>query len=99
MYTIAQFRKEYGNDARCLDRLFTISYGKIEGCPGCGVVGAEFRRITTRRCYQCRVCYHQLYPTKGTIFEKTRTPLTYWFYAMYLMTTTRNGVSAKELER
>ena len=34
-----------------------------------------------------------------SIFEKTTTPLTYWFYAIYLQTTTRNGVAAKELER
>src|SRR6185312_2641914 len=42
---------------------------------------------------------YQLYPTAGTIFEKTRTPLVNWFYAIYLMTSTRNVVSAKELER
>jgi hypothetical protein len=35
----------------------------------------------------------------GTIFQKSRTPLTHWFYAIYLQTTTRNGVAAKELER
>jgi transposase len=40
-----------------------------------------------------------MYPTKNTEFEKTRVPLTYWFYAIFLQTTTRNGVSAKELER
>jgi transposase-like protein len=44
-------------------------------------------------------CYQQFYPTAGTVFEKTTTPLTYWFYAMYLMSVTRNGVAAKELER
>ena len=35
----------------------------------------------------------------GTIFHKSRTPLTKWFLAMYLMTSTRSGVAAKELER
>jgi transposase-like protein len=42
---------------------------------------------------------NQIYPTKGTIFEKTTTPLLYWFWAIYMFTTTRNGVAAKELER
>lgn len=98
-YTIDQFRKDYPNDAVCLDKIFKLRYGNIECCPGCGVVNPEFKRITTRRSYQCRECYYQVYPTAGTVFEKTRTPLTYWFYAMYLMTVTRNGVSAKELER
>jgi transposase len=98
-YTIEQFRKDYPNDAVCLDKLFTLRYGKMEACPKCGVVDPIYKRITTRRSYQCRDCYNQVYPTAGTIFEKSTTPLTYWFYAMYLMTVTRNGVSAKELER
>ena len=98
-YTIEQFRKDYPHDAACLDKLFKLRYGNLEACPICGVCNPEFRRLTTRRAYQCRDCYHQIYPTAGTIFQKTTTPLNYWFYAMYLMTTTRNGVSAKELER
>ncbi len=98
-YTIQQFRKDYPNDAACLDKIFQLRFGKLEACPCCGVVDAKFRRITTRRSYQCRECYYQIYPTAGTVFERTRTPLTYWFYAMYLMVVTRNGVSAKELER
>jgi len=35
----------------------------------------------------------------GTPFEQTRTPLQLWFYAIHLFTTTRHGVSAKELQR
>ncbi len=94
-----QFRKDYPNDATCLDKLFQLRYGKLECCPKCAVVNPTFKRVSNRRSYQCRDCYYQLYPTAGTVFEKTTTPLTYWFYAMYLMTVTRNGVSAKELER
>jgi len=40
-----------------------------------------------------------LHPTVGTPFEKTRTPLQLWFYAIHLFTVTRHGVSGKELER
>src|SRR2546427_2410681 len=40
-----------------------------------------------------------IYPCAGTIFEHSPTPLTDWFYAIYLMTATRNGVSGKELQR
>ncbi len=98
-YTIEEFRKEYPNDAACLDKLFKMRFGNLEACPCCGVAEPKFNRITTRRSYQCRDCYYQIYPTAGTIFEKTTTPLNYWFYAMFLMTTTRNGVAAKELER
>ena len=97
-YTIKDFRRQYPTDAACLDKIFKIRYGSIIYCPEC-TCETEFRRIPTRRCYQCKHCYAQFYPTAGTIFEKTTTPLSDWFFAIYLFTTTRNGVSAKELER
>lgn len=97
-YTIDQFRKDYPNDAACLDAIFKKRYGDMKCCPKCDRE-TQFKRISTRRSYQCRLCYHQIYPTAGTVFENTRTPLTYWFYAIFLFTVTRNGVSAKELQR
>lgn len=98
-YSIKQFRKDYPDEDTCLDKLFQVQYGKLGACPKCGVINVEFKRISTRRCYQCGECGYQLHPTAGTVFEKTRTPLTYWFYAIYLYTVTRNGVAAKELQR
>lgn len=97
-FTLTEFRKHYNTDAACLDKIFQLRYGKLEACPECQCV-AKWRRITTRRCYQCTSCYAQFYPTAGTPFEKTRTPLADWFYIIYLFTTTRNGVAAKEIER
>lgn len=52
-----------------------------------------------KKAYQCAHCRNQIYPLANTIFEKTTTPLTNWFYALYLLTTTRNGLAAKEIER
>ncbi|MBS1526900.1 MAG: IS1595 family transposase [Bacteroidetes bacterium] len=99
-YTINQFRKDYPNDDVCLDAIFAMRWGKQPCCPGCSQQ-TTFKRIPGRRCYQCsdKDCQYQLYPTAGTVFEKTRTSLVDWFYAIYLMTSTRNGVAAKELQR
>lgn len=99
-YTINQFRKEFPTDDSCLDRIFELRYSKYPCCPQC-YQQTTFKRLSNRRAYQCsdKDCQYQLYPTAGTVFEKTRTSLKDWFYAMYLMTSTRNGVSAKELER
>ncbi|MBB6240126.1 hypothetical protein HDC90_004790 [Pedobacter sp. AK013] len=98
-YTLAEFLKDYPNDAACLDKVFKLRFGdKKRTCESCGNE-TEFRRVVTRRSYQCRLCYHQIYPCAKTPFEKTRTPLNYWFYVMYLMTTTRNGVASKEVQR
>ena len=99
-YTINEFRRDYPNDDVCLDMIFNLRYSKIPCCPQCSQE-TTFKRIPGRRCYQCsdKDCQYQLYPTVGTVFEKTRTSLVDWFYVIYLMTSTRNGVSAKEIQR
>lgn len=96
-YTITQFRNDYPNDDACLHKIFELHYNNLI-CPKCEN-DKPFTRVKARRSYQCPACGFQLYPTQGTVFEKTTTPLTYWFYAIFLQTTTRNGVAAKELER
>lgn len=96
-YTINEFRRDFPDDDACLHRLFTLRFTNLV-CPKCDS-DKPFTKVKNRRSYQCPCCSFQIYPTKGTIFEKSTTPLTHWFYAIYLQTTTRNGVAAKELER
>ncbi|MDN3551483.1 IS1595 family transposase [Mucilaginibacter aquaedulcis] len=99
-YTINKFRKDYPNDDVCLDMIFKLRFAKMPCCPQCSQQ-TTFKRIVGRRCYQCsdKDCQYQLYPTAGTVFEKTKTSLVDWFYVIYLMTSTRNGVSGKEIQR
>ncbi len=98
-YTFKEFQAEYPDDGACLDRIMLEQFGGCEFvCPACGVE-TKFHRITKRRAYACQDCGHHIYPCVGTIFEKSRTPLTKWFFVMYLMTSTRHGVAAKEVER
>ena len=96
-YTFKQFQSEYPDDDACLLAILKRRYGDIDCCPKCGIVG-NLSRIQGRRAFACQEGCH-IYPCAGTVFEKSSTPLTLWFHAMYLMTATRNGVSAKELER
>lgn len=96
-FTITQFRAAYADDDACLDKLFKVRYSNLV-CPKCES-DKPFTKVKNRRSYQCPACSFQIYPTQGTVFEKSTTPLTHWFYAIFLQTTTRNGVAAKELER
>lgn len=96
-FTIVEFRAAYPNEDACLDKVFKLRFTNLV-CPKCESDN-EFIRVKDRRSYYCPNCAFQVYPCKDTIFEKSTTPLTYWFYAIFLQTTTRNGVAAKELER
>ena len=97
-YPFQDFKKEFPNADACLDRIVALRYGERPECPSCGKV-SKLHRIAGRRAYACQHCGHHVYPCVGTPFEKSSTALTLWFHAMYLMTATRNGVAAKELER
>jgi DNA-directed RNA polymerase subunit RPC12/RpoP/transposase-like protein len=98
-YTFKQFQAEFPDDAACLEAVMKVQYGGTKFvCPACGVE-AQFHAMTKRRGFACQECGHHIYPCAGTIFHKSSTRLTNWFFAMYLMTSTRHGVAAKELER
>ena len=96
--TVHEFFQKFPDDNTCLDHLMTVRYGESLDCPNCEKHG-KFHRIQKRPVYSCQWCGHQISPMEGTPFERTHTPLTKWFYAMYLFTTSRHGVSAKELQR
>ena len=98
-FTITNFMKRYPNDDVCLDEIFKLKYGSAEGCTSCAVVGAKFYRVKKRKCYECGECGHQVYPLAGTVMHGSKTNLTLWFFAVYLFASSKNGVSAKELER
>lgn len=96
-YTFANFKKSYPNDKACLLKVLDNRYGNT--CPRCGVVGVKWHPITGRKGFVCSECDRHIYPLADTIFRKSETSLWNWFYAIYLFSVSKNGVSAKELER
>jgi transposase-like protein len=100
-YSLMEFIRQYPDDAACLDALWRKRYapdGHHAQCPRCERK-RKFHRTKTRASYTCDTCGLHVHPMKGTIFEKSTTALHLWFYAMYLMASTRCGISAKQLER
>lgn len=97
-YTITQFNKDFPNDDACLEWLKKHLYPNGIFCIKCNKV-TKHHRITTRHSYSCDICGHHVHPTAGTIFEKSSTSLKLWFHAIYLMSSTRCGISAKQIER
>lgn len=97
-YTKKQFEAEYPDDDTCLESVFQERFGDLKYCPKCAAE-TKFYRVKKRQCYACMHCSYQLFPLSDTIFRKTTTPLKDWFYAIYLFSVAKNGVSAKELER
>jgi transposase len=100
-YSLMEFSREFPDDAACLEWLWRERFsedGRHAECPKCDRERA-FYRTKSRPSYCCDTCGHHLHPTAGTIFHKSATSLQLWFYVMYLMTSTRCGISAKHVER
>jgi transposase len=100
-WSLMEFMRDYPDDATCLDHLWRARFapdGHTADCPKCDK-SRRFHRVKSRASYSCDTCGWHLHPTAGTIFEKSSTSLHLWFYAIYLMTSTRCGLSAKQLER
>src|SRR5215213_1262098 len=100
-FSLIEFMREYPDDAACLDRLWRDRFapdGHHAHCPRCERE-RKFHRTKSRASYTCDSCGLHVHPMKGTIFEKSTTSLVLWFYAIYLMASTRCGISAKQMER
>ena len=96
--TLQQFHKQFPNDDACLEHIMKTRHGLENTCKKCGAV-TKYSRVASQRAYACQWCGWHTYPCVGTPFEDSRTALHLWFYALYLFSTSRHGVPAKELER
>ncbi len=97
-YTIKDFEKQFPTDDACLDFLFKSRYPKGVFCEKCGKVTKHYKRANMKF-YSCEFCGMGVAPTSGTIFHKSDTPLRSWFHAIFLMSLTKTGISAKQLQR
>lgn len=97
-YTVKDLRVDFPDEEACLEWLVNYLYPEGITCKRCRKA-VKHHKLKDRKVYSCQACGTQVSPTAGTIFHKSSTPLTTWFHAIYLMSTTKAGTSAKEIER
>jgi transposase len=103
-HSLMEFMQRFPDDDACLQWLWRTRCSQDGEHAYCRKCDQEhvFKRYETaqrRQSWTCTGCGLHLAPTAGTIFEGSATSLHLWFYAMYLMASTRCGISAKQLER
>ena len=97
-YTLRNFNLDFPDDDACLEFIKNARWPDGIHCLKCDRVTSH-HRIEGRKVYSCSGCGSHVSPTADTIFHKSKTSLRTWFYAMFLMASTRTGISAKQLER
>lgn len=94
--TLMEFEKRFATDGACRLYLEQLRWPDGFQCPRCG--GTEAWRMG-RGLWLCRQCRRQTSVTVGTIFDRSRLPLTLWFRAMWHVTNQKNGASALTIQR
>ena len=94
--SFGEFQAWFRTDADCLDYLEWLRWPADFACKGCG--HDEGWRLGDGR-FMCSGCGARTSVTAGTIFDRTRTPLTVWFTACWLFATGKDGISALSLKR
>ena len=95
--TYRSFVEMFPDNTSCAAYLIKLRWPNGFICPACKIATAP--RQGSRGRLTCPLCRHRIYAQAGTIFDKTRTPLTTWFEAAWHVSTAKNGLSAKTLER
>lgn len=95
--TLREFQLKFATDEACQQYLAACRWPDGFVCPRCG--NRRAYELSNLPRWPCSKCRHQVSLTAGTILHNTKTPLTVWFWAAYLMTTDKRGVSALLLQR
>ena len=94
---LPSFLARFGTDEQCREYLFRARWPDGFRCAGCDHERAWAHKA--RLIYECTACGKQHSLLAGTIFEQTKTGLAAWFLAIFLVTSSKGGISAMELKR
>ena len=95
--TLREFQSKFATEEACQEYLSLCRWSEGFTCPRCGHRKAY--ELVNQRRRQCAQCRHQVSVTSGTVLHRTKIPLTHWFWAAYLITTDKRGVSALLVQR
>jgi hypothetical protein len=95
--TLLDFQKRFRSERDCHQALLEARWPNGFISPKCEHDCGNF--LNTRPVVQCAVCRYQTSVTAGTIFHKTRVPLTIWFWIIYLVAQDKGGASASRLSK
>lgn len=96
--TKRDFDQLFPTEDICLQELFEKRYADKKTCDKCKRP-FKYHKLKALKLYSCQFCGLNIAPTAGTIFHKSSTPLTDWFYIIYLFSISKNGLSAMEIQR
>lgn len=97
--SLAQFLQQYGTEAQCEARLKQLRWPDAYRCPKCHHSQAHTFHTHSQLYWQCKRCAYQCSLRAGTLMQHSHLPLRTWCLAIYLVTQSKNNISALTLKR
>lgn len=97
--SLPEFQRLFPTEAACASYLEHTRWRNGFVCTQCGAIGEPYRIATRPGLVRCRRCRRDISLTVGTVMERTRTPLSVWFWAAYLVSSQTPGMSAVQFQR
>jgi len=97
--TLLEMQRMFPDEEHCAAYLETLRWPEGFVCRCCGWTGAPYRFLHRASVLRCRQCQRDTALTAGTVMQKTRTPLSVWFWTAFLVTTQTPGMSALQIQR
>jgi transposase-like protein len=89
--------EQFANEDKAREHLTELRWPEGVRCPRCE--SEKVSAIKDRKQYSCNACEYQFSVTSGTIFNDSHLPIWKWFLAVYLMTESKKGISACQMQR
>src|ERR1700720_2731156 len=97
--SLPEFQRLFPDDTACAAYLEAIRWRDGFVCGWCGEASEPYRFANRPQVLRCRKCQRDNALTAGTVVERTRTPLSIWFWAAYLVSSHTPGISAVQFQR
>lgn len=94
---LIDFYDRFPDESTCWKHMISLKWPNGFTCPSCQGTTGYF--IASRKTFECHDCKHQASLTAGTIFHKTRIPITKWFWFIFFMATSKKGISMLYLQK
>jgi len=95
--SLIEFTEKFGTEDQCRAHLFEKRFNAGFVCPKCN--HDKGVKVATRYLMQCSKCHYQLSSTSGTVMHNSKTTIQKWYFAIFLITSSKRGMSSKELQR
>jgi transposase-like protein len=95
----------FNNDDKAREALEAVRWPNGPVCPHCGATGDDVAKVEGKKhshrpgLYYCNACEGTFTVTVGTVFERSKIPLSKWWLAVHLLNSSKKGFSAHQLHR